>query len=128
MTTIPLRIAFHGTEPSPAIEERVRAELDELAEIHRITSAQVTMQAPGKHHHKGGTWSVRIVLHVPGSDIAASRDHGHDHSHEDPYVALRDAFAAVARMLDDHARRVRGEVKAHELTARERAALSGGES
>jgi hypothetical protein len=33
---------------------------------------------------------------------------------EDMYAALRDAFDAARRQLDDHAREQRGEVKHHE--------------
>ena len=49
---------------------------------------------------------MHIDLKVPKGDIAVSRDH-----HEDIQVALRDAFAAARRKLEDVARRKRGEVK-----------------
>jgi ribosome-associated translation inhibitor RaiA len=32
-------------------------------------------------------------------------------AHEDVYVAIRDAFDAAARQLEDHARKLRGDVK-----------------
>jgi cold shock CspA family protein len=37
-----------------------------------------------------------------------------DHAHEDPYVAVRDAFNAARRRLQDHQRRFEGRVKSHE--------------
>jgi cold shock CspA family protein len=46
---------------------------------------------------------------VPSHEIVVNRDHD-----EDPYVALRDAFDAVTRRLEDIARKHRGDVKAHE--------------
>jgi cold shock CspA family protein len=52
---------------------------------------------------------VRIDLKVPGGEIVVNHDH-----HQDVYVALRDAFAAARRRLEDVLRRTRGEVKAHE--------------
>jgi ribosome-associated translation inhibitor RaiA len=45
---------------------------------------------------------VRLDIKVSGSEIAIN----HDHS-EDPYVAVREAFDAARRQLDEHARRVR---------------------
>jgi hypothetical protein len=33
--------------------------------------------------------------------------------HEDPYVAVRDAFPAVQRQLEDYERERRGDVKRH---------------
>jgi ribosome-associated translation inhibitor RaiA len=52
--------------------------------------------------------SVRIDLSVPGAELVAN--HARD---EDVYVALRDAFAAITRQLEEYARRQRGEVKTH---------------
>jgi hypothetical protein len=43
-----------------------------------------------------------------------NRDHD-----EDPYIALRDAFDAVVRRLEDVARRQRGDVKTHAPTPRD---------
>ena len=34
---------------------------------------------------------------------------------EDVFVAIRDAFAAATRRIEDHARKLRGEVKAHDV-------------
>ena len=42
-----------------------------------------------------------------------NREHHRDHAHEDVFVALRDAFLAARRQLEDHARRMRGAEKAH---------------
>jgi hypothetical protein len=36
-----------------------------------------------------------------------------DHAHEDVYVAIRDAFNAAVRRLEDQARKMRGDVKNH---------------
>ena len=44
----------------------------------------------------GGQFVVRINLKVPGTLIVVNHDHD-----EDPHVALRDAFDAAARKLDE---------------------------
>jgi hypothetical protein len=51
---------------------------------------------------------------VPGGKIVVSREPGEDHSHEDLHVAVRDAFDAVRRRLQDHMRRLDGDTKQHE--------------
>lgn len=52
---------------------------------------------------------MRIDIGVPGSEIVVNRDR-----HEDIYVALRDAFDAARRQLDDYSRRLRHETKVHD--------------
>ncbi|MGZ5863734.1 MAG: HPF/RaiA family ribosome-associated protein [Methyloceanibacter sp.] len=36
-----------------------------------------------------------------------------NHAHEDVYVAIRDAFDAAVRQVEDHVRRMRGDTKTH---------------
>jgi hypothetical protein len=36
-----------------------------------------------------------------------------DQAHEDVYIAIRDAFDAAVRRVEDQARRLRGDVKSH---------------
>ena len=48
---------------------------------------------------------------MPGDEIVVNRERRFDHAHEDVYVAMRDAFDAVRRRLEDYVRRMRGFVK-----------------
>jgi hypothetical protein len=73
----------------------------------------VVVALPHRHHRSGRLWSIRVDVVVPGADIVVNRDHPLDHAHEDVHVALRDAFLAARRQLEDHARRRRGAVKRH---------------
>lgn len=50
---------------------------------------------------------------VPGGDIIIRRDPAEKHAHEDVFVAVRDAFHAARRRLQDQVRRRRGDVKHH---------------
>lgn len=111
----PARISFHGIDRSPAIEARVSGEIEKLERYHhRITGCHVTITAPHRRHRQGIIYGVRIDLTVPGEEIVISRETEANHAHEDPYVAIRDAFHAARRRLEDHVRRQRGEVKSHE--------------
>lgn len=100
------------------VDDAVRdAALDHIAELERfsdrITGCHVVVAQPHRHHREGRLWSVRVDVVVPGGEIVVNRDHHLDHAHEDVYVALRDAFDAARRRLEDHTRRMRGVEKAH---------------
>jgi hypothetical protein len=56
---------------------------------------------------------VRIHLAVPGEDLYVNRDHEQNHAHEDVHVAVRDAFGAAMRRLQDYLDRRRGRTKSH---------------
>jgi cold shock CspA family protein len=45
------------------------------------------------------------------------RDPPERHAHEDPYVAVRDAFDAARRQVEDYVRKRRGETKSHDTPA-----------
>lgn len=113
--TFETQITFRGMDPSPAVQEQIQEHAEKLARFHgRIMSCRVVVQAPHRHHHKGRLYEIRIDLQVPGHEIAVNRDPSEHHAHEDVNVAIRDAFAAVARQLEDVARERRGDVKTHQ--------------
>ena len=108
---VPLQITVRNVPRSPALEARIRDKAAKLEEFDpRISSCHVTVEESSKHHHQGRQFSVRVDLRVPGREIVASRDHD-----ADIFVALRDAFDAAKRQLEDVVREKRGDVKAHEV-------------
>ncbi len=112
---LPIQITFRHMDSSQTIEGKIREYAAKLDRFHdHIMSCRVVIEAPHKHHHKGNLYHVRVDVTVPGDEIVVSREPDLHHAHEDPYVALRDAFDAVRRRLEDHVRRRRGEVKRHE--------------
>jgi ribosomal subunit interface protein len=111
---IPLQISFDGVDPSPAVEARIREKAARLERFHdRIVGCKVVVEAPHRHQHKGKLYNVRIDISVPGKDVFVGHSGPQNHAHEDVYVAIRDAFDAAGRLLEDHARRMRGDVKTH---------------
>jgi ribosomal subunit interface protein len=113
---IPLQVNFRNMPPSPAIEGAIREKAAKLEEFFdRITSARVVVETPHRQHRQGKLFHVRIDLRVPGREIVVSRDPVEHHAYEDVYVAIRDAFDAAKRQLEDYAREARREVKVHEL-------------
>lgn len=113
---LPLQISFRNFPPSEAVTRRVRAKVEELERFHpRIMSCRVLIEARHRHHRKGRLYHVRIDLGVPGGEIVVSREHALAHEHEDVHVAIRDAFAAATRKLEDFVRRRRADTKVHEV-------------
>lgn len=99
---------------TPALDEFIRGWVAKLEHVYdRIERCDVVVERPHQHHHQGQRVRVRVTVVVPGPDIVVSQDHDLDASHEDAYVALRDAFHAARRQLEDHARRLRQDVKTH---------------
>lgn len=110
---IPLQISFRNMDPSPAVEERIRKKAAKLERFNdRIIGCSVVVEAPHRHH-KGKLYNVRVDVSVPGKEVVVDRAKPVDHAHEDVYVAIRDAFDAAVRRLEDQVRRMRGNVKSH---------------
>ena len=111
---LPLQITFRHMDPSAALEARIRRRAEELDQFFdRITACRVVVECLNRRHQQGNLFEVRIDLTVPGREIAVGRDRGLNHAHEDAHVAVRDAFDAARRALEDHVRRRRGEAKVH---------------
>jgi ribosomal subunit interface protein len=109
---IPLQITTRDIPESAAVEARIR---EKVAKLNRfsshIISCRVVIDVPEKRKHQGKLFNVRIDIAVPGKELVVKRD-----LHEDLYVAIRDAFDAMTRQLEDHTRIQRGEVKVHQET------------
>ena len=112
---IPLQITFRDMDQSDAVEKAVREKATKLEQFNEIMSCRVVVRMINKHQHKGTLYQVSIDIKVPGAEIVVSRDRGVDHSHEDVYVAIRDAFDAARRQLQDHHRISHQKVKVHEM-------------
>jgi ribosome-associated translation inhibitor RaiA len=111
---VPTEITFRGMDSSQAVEDAVRAWVSRLEHYYnRIERCSVVIEIPHRHQRTHNTFQVHLILTVPDRTIAISRDPGSDQGHEDVYVALAHAFHAARRQLQEHARVIRGDVKAH---------------
>lgn len=111
---LPLQVTFRNMSPSEQLEAYIRERAAKLDEFYdKIMSCRVMVELHHQHHHKGNLYHVRVDLTVPQNEIVANRKADEHHAHEDAYVAVRDAFDAAERQLEDYARRQRGEVKTH---------------
>ena len=110
--TFPIQVSFQQMEPSPALRERIRELATRLERFSpSILRCRVRVERPAQHKQQGGLYDIRIDIAVPDDEIVVRHSHAADHAHENAYVALRDAFNAARRQLEDYERRRRGEIK-----------------
>jgi ribosome-associated translation inhibitor RaiA len=97
---------------SPAVEAAVTHWVERLEHVYdRIQRCHVWVDLPHRHHRHGARFQVRVVVSVPGREIAVG---GRNEGNDDVYLALANAFLAARRQLQEHARILRGDVKTHD--------------
>jgi ribosomal subunit interface protein len=96
-------------QSSDALESHTRKKAEKLSKFyHRISSCKVVIESSQKHKHQGKIYNVRIDIMVPGKELVSTHKHN-----QDVYVAIRDAFNAMLRQLEEFARKRHGRVKTH---------------
>lgn len=109
---LPLQITFRQMEPSAALETRIRELASRLEKFStHIMRCHIIVEPPAHHQRQGFLYDFRIDITLPDDEIVIRRAHPAHHAHEDPYVALRDAFRAARRKLEDYEHMRRGAVK-----------------
>ena len=135
MTLIPTQVTFRGLPHSDALEADIRERAGRLEQFCAgIVRCRVLVEIPHRHRHTGRHFHVRVEVTVPGSDPivvnhepslhgrlkdfedeAARKDAEIEAVHRYASVAVREAFDAARRRLEDVAREQRGAVKVHEV-------------
>ena len=104
---IAARITFHGIAHSAALEQAIRKRTARLERRHpQLISCRAVLEHTARHKQRGKEFVVRLDIKAPGADIAINRDHS-----EDPFVAVRNAFDAARRKLNELARRKSGAAR-----------------
>jgi cold shock CspA family protein len=130
---LPLQITFRNMGPTTEAEDWIRTESKKLETFYsQIMGCRVAIEVPHGHHRKGRLYHVRIDLTVPGSELVIKHEPSLSKEirqsggarmkkrqevktpHRDLQLAIRDAFRAAGRRLQDYARRQRGDIKRHE--------------
>ncbi len=97
----PVEIALRGIPASAALERYIGEEARKLDGIcDRIRSCLVVAEALQRGGRDGAQFAVRLIITLPGTEVAVNREHG-----DDVYMALRDAFEAAGLQLKDHMHR-----------------------
>ena len=99
----PVEIHFHGIEKSEAIEERVREKVSKLAKhFGRITRCRVVLEAPHRSPQKPKVFQIKIEISLPRRrPIVVRHEREGSHANEELPLAIRDAFEAALRKIDD---------------------------
>jgi ribosomal subunit interface protein len=111
---LPIQITLRDLPSSDAVEEHIRKRADKLNRFYdRISSCRIVIETPQKHKHQGKLYNVRIDITIPGKELAVTRK-----CDQDIYVAIRDAFDALERQLEEHSNKQHGKVKTHDSLMR----------
>lgn len=106
---LPVQITVRDMPASPAIEALIRKYVKKLNQIYsRIMRCHVVIDMEQKNQQHGKQFNVRIDLTVPGKEFASTNKRS-----QSVYIAIRDAFAAMKRQLDEYGRKRNGRVKSH---------------
>jgi ribosomal subunit interface protein len=120
---IPLQVTFRNIGRSEAIEAKVRERAARLERFYDgIIGCRVVVEELHQHHRKGNRFHVRVDVTVPDAELVANREPDEHHRYTDVYLAVRDAFDAMDRQLEDYARRQDRRVKSHAVPAHGRIA------
>jgi len=107
---IPLQITTRNLDLAEVFKEEIRNKAEKLDKFYdQIMRCRVVVEVPHRHSHEGILYKVHIHMTVPGTELVVERELA-----EDLEVAIRDAFDAARRKLEDFARRQRGDIKQHE--------------
>lgn len=110
----PLQITVHDMTLSETIETEIREKAAKLERYYKsVIGCHVVVGAPVRSahasHSQAGRYHMNIDLTVPSAELVVTRQ-----ENEELLVAIRDAFLAARRQLQEYARRQRGEVKTPE--------------
>lgn len=94
------QVVFHNIDQSPALVDNVNKRIEKLQRYSNdIIGGRVVLDSPHNNHHKGKVFSVTLEIHTSGKEVVVKQGQHDKPSHEDIYVAVRDAFNAAERQL-----------------------------
>jgi len=111
----PVEVVFRHCEATEEIRSEIAAQVERLEKFSpRITSCRVVVTGPQTRHRSGGLFQVELFLALPEhKDIVVDKQHANSPQREHALVAIREAFEAAARQIEDAMRDMRGQVKNH---------------
>jgi cold shock CspA family protein/ribosome-associated translation inhibitor RaiA len=112
----PVEVSFRDMTATPEIRASIAEHVAQLERrFGRVTACRVELKGPGAHHRTQGLYEVTIRLALPdGREVNIGRTPPADERYGDLNFALNNAFKRARRRLQDHVRRLQGQVKQHE--------------
>jgi ribosome-associated translation inhibitor RaiA len=102
---LPLEVVFRDEiVPLPTLDEEIRRRAAKLEQWGGdLVSCRVVVEAAGGRHRQGHEYRLTVDVRVPEGHVVVSR---HPRSDE-AQIAVREAFDAMDRLLDERARQRR---------------------
>lgn len=101
---LPLEIVFRELVPLPSFEPEIRRRAAKLEQWGgELMSCRVVVEATANRRRQGHEYRVTIDVRVPEGEVAVNQHRRGD----DAQLALRAAFDAMDRQLDERARQRR---------------------
>lgn len=95
-----IQITLRYISDSPTIEYHIRKHFDKMNKMYRkISNCRVVIDVPQNHKHKGKIFSVSLDITIPGKELISRKQN------QNLYVAIRDSFAAIEKLLKKHIKR-----------------------
>jgi cold shock CspA family protein len=123
------QVTFRNMTAIADVRKKIESRIQKLESVCKpILRCRVTVEAPANHHRKGDPFNVqidttltdgRIVVKHSESMYTGKRDGDTTSERNCLMLAVRGAFSAARRKLQEHSRLRRADVKTHEpsLTA-----------
>lgn len=107
-----LQITVRSISDSPTIEYHIRKHFDKLNRIYsKISNCRVVIDVPQNHKHKGKIFSVSLDITIPGKELISRKQN------LNLYVAIRDSFAAIEKLLKKHIKRKKIFTKKYQISS-----------
>jgi cold shock CspA family protein/ribosome-associated translation inhibitor RaiA len=100
-------------DPVEHVRSAIAKHVDDLeSRFGRVTACRVVLKCPSGRHRTGGLYEINIHLALPnGREVTIDRTPTADERQADVAFAVNDAFKRARRRLQDHVRRMQGQVK-----------------
>jgi hypothetical protein len=111
----PVEIYFRGMKPVERVRLAIATHIADLEQRYGpITACRAVLKTPGDHHCIG-LYEINVRLALPnGREVNVSRIAQQGERYTDVDLAIHDMFNLARRRLQDHVRRIQGQVKTHE--------------
>ncbi|MBI5431748.1 MAG: RNA polymerase subunit sigma-54 [Planctomycetes bacterium] len=111
---VPTRVMFDGIGRSEALEALCLRAALKLERFHdHMTSCSVIVTRPHRRHVQGDAWEIRVHVLLPTGEIVTRATATETADRRNLGPALRRAFHAARRRIQDVLRRQRGDIKTH---------------
>ena len=101
-----LRVHYRHMDPSEALTQNITDRIEALNTLARITTCDVSVEAPPQHSNQGNGFLVRVDVRIPGKELVTRAEN------TDPYIAAHDAIETMRGRIDEYVSKRRDRTRA----------------